>query len=146
MDNRELVDWLSEQIDNLDDTLRSWVNLREELRKIPVQIPWDRDITSELARNPGPYTSSHLQADNGWWRRTLDMIDAVTIHHTLSDSPHATARHYVDKSGGRPSIPYTIWITQTGEVLLCVPLEEGLWHDHTCEEPLDQPCVENEGR
>ncbi len=94
-------------------------------------VPWDRDISQELSRNPGPYTSSHLQQDNGWWVRTLDQIDCITIHHTLSNSPHATASHYIQKGGGRPTLPYTIWITETGEVLLCVEFEYGLWHDHT---------------
>lgn len=99
--------------------------------KPQVSAPWSRDIRQELAFNPGPYTHPALQKSDGWWRRTLDQIDGVTVHHTLSDSPHATAEHYVTKGGGRPSIPYTIWVSQTGEVLLCVALEWGLWHDHT---------------
>ena len=92
-------------------------------------VPWDRDIVDELAFNPGPYDNWWLQRDGGWWHRTLDQIDKVTFHHTLSDSPHATAQHCIGK--GIPSIEYTIWVTQTGEVLLCAPLEWGLWHDHT---------------
>ena len=86
-----------------------------------------KDIINKLARNdncPG-------SLKNGWWQRTLDQIIGLTFHHTLSDSPHATAKHYVKKGGGRPSIPYTIWITQTGEALLCNPLTDGCWHDHT---------------
>lgn len=86
-----------------------------------------RDIVDELARNdncPG-------SLKDGWWQRTLDQIVGLTFHHTLSDSPHNTAKYYVKKDGGRPSIPYTIWITQTGEVLLCNPLTDGCWHDHT---------------
>lgn len=96
-----------------------------------VKTPWDKDLTGELATNPGPYENSYLKADGGWWQRTLDQIDILTFHHTLSDSPHATAQHYIVKDGGKPTTPYTIWITQTGEVYLCVPLTEGLWHDHT---------------
>ncbi len=102
--------------------------------EIPIEAPWTpwvRDISSELAVNLGPYTNASLNRDSGWWQRTLEQIDAVTIHHTLSHSPHASAAHYVQKTGGRPSLPYTIWITETGEVLLCVALTEGLWHDHT---------------
>jgi len=89
-------------------------------------VPWTRDIRAELARNddcPGSLA-------NGWWYRRLDEIDGVTLHHTLSDSPHAFAQWYVQKDGGRPSTPYTIWISQTGEVLLCNDLSEGCWHDH----------------
>jgi len=88
---------------------------------------WDRDVSAELARNdncPSPL-------ENGWWQRCLGQIDGVTIHHTLSHSPHQTAAYYVTKGGGRPSIPYHFWITETGEVLLCLALTEGCWHDHT---------------
>jgi len=105
-----------------------WELLNEEP---PPAWPWDRDITGELARNPGPYDNYYLQRDGGWWQRTLDQIDRVTIHHTLSDSPHATAKYYVVKAGGHPTLPYTIWVTQDGQILKCVELEQGLWHDHT---------------
>ena len=90
-------------------------------------IPWDKDIISELATNddcPGSLA-------DGWWQRTLGQITGLTFHHTLSDSPHAFASWYVKKDGGRPSTCYSIWITQTGEVLLCNALTEGNWHDHT---------------
>jgi hypothetical protein len=96
------------------------------------ELPWDRDISDELARNPGPYAKrSSLNQSKGWWRRTLDQIVGVTIHHTMSDSPHAFASYYIHKGGGRPSCCYSIWVTQTGEVLLCTPLEEATWHDET---------------
>lgn len=90
-----------------------------------------RDIRAELPTNPGPYNQAALDNSGGWWQRTLKQINGVTIHHTLSHSPHATAKHYIEKGDGRPTIPYTFWITQTGEILLCVALEQGLWHDHT---------------
>jgi hypothetical protein len=99
--------------------------------KQQLEYPWSKDISTELTTNTGPYTSTKLQESNGWWQRSLNQIDGLTFHHTLSDSPHATAQHYVTKNGGRPTIPYTIWITQTGEILLCVNLQQGLWHDHT---------------
>lgn len=89
--------------------------------------PWDKDIIGELATNancPG-------SLKGGWWQRELNQITGLTFHHTLSDSPHAFASWYVKSSGGRPSICYSIWITQTGEVLLCNALTEGNWHDHT---------------
>ena len=98
----------------------------EVLDATPVE-PWDKDIINELARNdncPG-------SLKNGWWQRELSQITGLTFHHTLSDSPHAFASWYVKKDGGRPSTCYSIWITQTGEVLLCNALTEGNWHDHT---------------
>lgn len=96
-------------------------------------LPWDKVIIDELARNdncPGSLA-------DGWWQRTLDQITGLTFHHTLSDSPHATAQWYVRKDGGRPGTPYSIWITQTGEILLCNPLEDGCWHDHTGHESVN---------
>ncbi|MCP4540535.1 MAG: N-acetylmuramoyl-L-alanine amidase [Chloroflexi bacterium] len=90
--------------------------------------PWDRSIITELARN---HDCSGMLA-SGWWQRRVDQIDYVTIHHTYGwNSPHALAEWYVQKDGGRPSIPYTIWVTETGEVLLCNKLTEGCWHDHS---------------
>jgi len=89
---------------------------------------WEpKDIIDEMPRNdncPG-------SLKDGWWQRELDQITGLTFHHTCSDSPHVLAKVYVRKDGGRPTTPYTIWITQTGEVLLCTTLEEGCWHDHT---------------
>jgi len=99
----------------------------EQLEKQPPRLPWDRDIRAEL-----PCNDQCLGLlSNGWWKRGLDQIDGLTFHHTLSNSPHATAGYYIQKGDGRPSIPYTIWVTQTGEVLWCLDLEEGSWHDHT---------------
>ena len=93
-----------------------------------LKVHWEpKNIIDEMPRNencPG-------SLKNGWWQRTLDQITGLTFHHTLSDSPHAFAKYYVKKDGGRPSTCYSIWITQTGEVLLCTALEEGCWHDHT---------------
>lgn len=99
----------------------------ERLEERPPRLLWDRDIRAELPRND--QCSGSLR--NGWWPRKLSQIDGLTFHHTLSNSPHATAEHYLGKGDGRPSTPYTIWVTQTGEVLLCLGLEEGCWHDHT---------------
>jgi len=104
--------------------------LMADLTTEPATPLW-RDISAELPTNPGPYKQAALDASGGWWQRTLEQINGVTIHHTLSHSPHATAAHYINKGHGRPTIPYTFWITPTGEILQCVALEQGLWHDHT---------------
>jgi len=90
-------------------------------------VLWDRDIRGELATND----SCPGSLKNGWWQRRFDQITGLTFHHTLSHSPWAFSKYYVRKGGGRPTIPYTIWVTETGEVLLCVALTEGCWHDHT---------------
>ncbi len=118
---------MSDLLIDVSGTLK--LSLHRDEGALP-EVPWDRDIREELDRST-TFTNANLVRDGGWWMRRLDQIDGVTIHHTLSNSPHATAAHYVKKDGGRPSIPYTIWVTETGEILLCVSLEEGLWHDHT---------------
>lgn len=88
---------------------------------------WDVDLRGMLARRencPPP-----LQ--DGWWKRSLSQIDGITIHHTLIHDPAALARGYTSKGGGRPSIPYHVWVSRSGEVSYCLDLEEGCWHDHT---------------
>jgi len=98
-----------------------------EFAGAPDWKPWDADISGSLATNddcPPPL-------EDGWWQRMLEQIDGVTVHHTLSHSPHATAAYYVTKGGGRPSIPYHVWVTETGQVLKCLDFTEGCWHDHT---------------
>ena len=32
---------------------------------------------------------------------------------------------------GRPTTEYTFWVTIDGEILYCVDIERGCWHDHT---------------
>lgn len=84
----------------------------------------DRDIRGELTINPDPTNPRE------WWVRALNQIDTLTFHHTLSDSPHVTFRTYIHRKK-RPTGPYTFWITQEGQVLLCVNPELGVYHDHT---------------
>lgn len=109
--------------------LKQQVGLEEAPPADPLPLPmvWDRDISGELATNA--HCPPPLQ--DGWWNRSLSQIDGLTFHHTLSHSPHATARYYVEKGGGRPSLPYTLWVTETGEILKCNALTDGCWHDHT---------------
>jgi hypothetical protein len=97
-------------------------------QEVPDTTPWDRVIIDELAHN---YSCPGLLA-NGWWQRRLDQIDKITIHHTYGwVDVYSFAEAYIRKEGGRPSVPYTVWVTGTGEVLLCNSLTDGCWHDHT---------------
>lgn len=93
--------------------------------------PWDDDLRTALPRN---HNCQGLLAD-GWWRRRLDQIDALTLHHTAheNDDPAPLAQWYCFEKDprGRPSIPYTLWIRRDGTVALCNHLEEGCWHDET---------------
>ena len=93
----------------------------------PAESWWDvdlRDVLPRRANCPPP-----LQ--NGWWPRTLAQINGVTMHHTLALNVTAVAQGYIGRDGGRPSIPYHLWVTRDGEVAYCLDLTEGCWHDHT---------------
>jgi hypothetical protein len=81
------------------------------------------DLVDEMPLNPNP------TAPPGWWIRTPDQIKGITIHHTMSHDPRATARYCIDVKG-RPSIQYHLWVTREGAVYLCAPLSWGMWHDH----------------
>lgn len=123
----EVAEELRRKRDDLGACVASLESIAQRSDGEKSEAVWDRDLRGELATRdncPG------VLAD-GWWRRSLDQIDGVTIHHTLSNSPHAFARYYITKGGGRPSVPYTLWVTETGEVFLCNDLEDGCWHDHT---------------
>lgn len=130
MNNADAVKLLDNALTCLELAQNKIISAKLALTEPPSE-PWTKDLRYKLAYYPGPYRNANLQRDSGWWQRELSDINLVTYHHTLSDSPHAFARYYIQKEGGRPTIPYTIWITQTGEILLCVNLTDGNWHDHT---------------
>lgn len=117
-------------MDNLHGAINEMANILDEIQCNSLM----RNIINELATNddcPGIL-------EDGWWQRSQDQIDKVTIHHTYGwHDVYAFSRSYVQKGGGRPSVPYTIWITATGEVLLCNELTEGCWHDHTGHENIN---------
>jgi N-acetyl-anhydromuramyl-L-alanine amidase AmpD len=101
------------------------VEVALELRGDPEEMlpPYD-DISEQMPVNPRP------TAPEAWWVRELSQIEGITIHHTLSHSPEATARYVIEKKG-RPTLPYHFWVTVEGDCWLCVPLHYGMWHDHT---------------
>ena len=95
-----------------------------ELRGDPEEmvLPY-ADIIEQIPVNPQP------TVPEAWWVRALGQIEGITIHHTMSHSPVATARYVITK--GRPTLPYHFWVGAEGECWLCVPLRYGMWHDHT---------------
>ena len=116
-----------------DDVVRLNLYTLPEPEPPTVTPPW-RDYRDKMPTNPTPDASSTLSRRAGWWRRSLDDIDGVTIHHTLSHNPEGLAA-YITKpkaNGGKgyPTTQYHVWITAEGDALWCVDFEEGLWHDH----------------
>jgi hypothetical protein len=81
------------------------------------------DVVELLPVHPSP------TAPAAWWVRTPEQITGVTIHHTMSEDLFSTARYCV-WGKGRPSTEYHFWVTRSGGVYRCAPLEWGLWHDH----------------
>jgi hypothetical protein len=95
--------------------------------------PWT-DARGTLPTNPRPDASALIAQRGGWWKRALEDIDGITIHHTLSHNPAATAAYItkpVAQGGkGHATTEYHFWVTAEGEALYHVDLTEGLWHDH----------------
>jgi len=81
------------------------------------------DIIDQMPLNPHPTDPP------AWWMRELVQIQGITIHHTMSHDPVATAKYFFTK--GRPSTEYHYWVSVTGQCWLCAPLRWGFWHDHT---------------
>jgi len=71
----------------------------------------------------------------GW--PTSDDIRGITIHHTMSHSPLATARYCTNSvtAGGKgyPTTQYHYWVSADDgcPVWQLVPDDVRLWHDHT---------------
>ena len=65
-----------------------------------------------------------------WPTRTT--VTGVTIHHTLSHSPTATAG-YITRSKGYPATQYNYWVSADDgcPVYQCLRDNVACWHDHT---------------
>jgi len=110
---------------DLRERSKELVEVALELRGDPEEMmPSYDDIVDQIPVNPHP---THPEA---WWVRGPDQIEGITIHHTLSHSPMATAWYVIEKKG-RPTLPYHFWVSVEGDCWLCVPLRYGMWHDHT---------------
>lgn len=91
------------------------------------------DITAQLPVNHKPTHADMVGRRLMWWPvRDMRNITGITVHHTMSHSPQATAR-YCTGSKGYPSIQYHFWVS-AGDgcpVWRCAPVEWGIWHDNT---------------
>ena len=100
--------------------------------------PWI-DRVAEMPVNTNPDQVYMVQ--RGWkaWplRGTEYPVTGLTIHHTMSHSPLATAQYCtksVTKGGkGYPTIQYHYWVSQEDgcPVYRLVPDKEMIWHDQT---------------
>ena len=98
----------------------------------PPATPWD-DVTATFPTNP---TAQNPYQSPGRWATRAPA--GITLHHTGSYDAYALARVCLAKSytingvlrKGLPTTEYHIFIQTDGTALLCVPLEQGFWHDH----------------
>lgn len=120
-------DWAVQQVMEIAAKLRQALEqtevLGQKLVATGASVEPYVDVVATMPVNPRPTDPP------AWWQRTPEQITGITIHHTMSHDPVATARYCTDVKG-RPSIQYHFWIEADGRALLCAPLVWGMWHDH----------------
>ena len=101
----------------------------------PPDEPWEDDLRAELPYNPlpdEPWLAARNRAD--WWKRTPDQVQRVTIHHIGSEASARNVAAYITRpqsQGGKglPRTQYHFHIRPDGEVIYCLDLLYGAWHD-----------------
>jgi len=95
------------------------VDRRAEFAKIVNTKPFHRDFI----RTFGELATT--------WPTRME-VTGVTIHHTLSHSPTATAG-YITRSKGYPTTQYSYWVSADDgcPVYWCLADHVACWHDHT---------------
>lgn len=90
-----------------------------EFEALANRKPFHRDFLASFGHN---YIT--------WPTRTE--CTGITIHHTLSHSPRATAA-YITKSKGYPTTQYAYWVSADDgcPVYQCLRDSVACWHDHT---------------
>lgn len=128
----------------LDQTAGDLAVCSTQLREIAEELaaqnnngapPWT-DIRARLPVNHAPdeeWLVAHGITD--WWERTPDRIDGITIHHVCSNGDPYNTAAYITRSkaqGGKglPRMQYHYWIESTGEILYCLDVKYGSWHDN----------------
>jgi hypothetical protein len=93
--------------------------------------PLFTDRINEMARSDHPFNADITRLGLFDWP-VLTEVTGVTIHHTMSHSPEATARYCVNTKG-HATIQYHFWVS-AGDgcpVWQLVELDRAIWHDHT---------------
>ena len=92
------------------------------------------DRTDEMPVNTTPSHKDFVRCFPGrdmWPLRNLSDLTGITIHHSLSHSPLATANVCLNK--GYPTIQYHYWVSADDgcPVYMLASPSLALWHDHT---------------
>lgn len=112
---------------------RGAVRFDVEVRIVPeTPAPTPEAIFKDVIAQMPTNTKATNPADSPgrWAIRRADEVRGITIHHTLSHDPVAVAQ-YIVREKSLPTTEYTFWVERDGTALLCVPVEQALWHDHT---------------
>ena len=113
--------------------LRQVADNLEAALGLPAPVFVDR--VAEMPINHDPTHPDFVRCFPGqrfWPIRHLEDITGVTIHHTLSHSPEATAR-YCTAGKGYPTIQYHFWVSASDgcPVWMLAKPTWALWNDHT---------------
>jgi len=92
-----------------------------------------------MPTNPNPDNPGFAEVGHkGWWKRTHNQIDGVTIHHTMTHDMVWLASYCTrsrSKNGkGYPTTNYAFWVHANGKINYCVDITEAVWHDHCGDE------------
>lgn len=92
---------------------------------------------NDMPINKYPFHSTFKKHFNDFWPirgqgKMPAKITGITIHHTMSHSPIATAQ-YCTNVKGYPTTQYHYWVSANDdtEVYQLLKEEWGIWHDHT---------------
>ena len=109
--------------------------LREGIAKAEMLPFVDRSVDMPINWRPDhPYL---VQRKWLFWPTRESAVTGITIHHTMSHSPLATAQYCTrpQAQGGKgyPSVQYHFWVSQGDgcPIYLLAPVEWQLWHDCT---------------
>lgn len=139
MTNPTLIDIADKLNDIADDVQAHSQVLLEIAEAMSAEIegaPAWTDIRERLPVNQAP--DEAWMVANGvtdWWVRAPEQIDGITIHHVASNgNPYVTANYITKpvKNGGKglPRTQYNFWIEPSGEIIYCLDLRYGPWHDN----------------
>lgn len=129
---RDLLDYsveLEALVGNDDDV----VAIIDRVSDMPIN---DKPFHPDFVRNFGREAFWPIRGESiavyGRIRTMPEKVTGITIHHTLSHSPLATAR-YCTATKGYPTTQYHYWVSQSDGCPIYQLAEDkwALWHDHT---------------
>lgn len=132
----EIADKLDLIANDVHEQSNSLCAIAESLAAEIEGAPAWTDIRARMPVNPAP-DEAWLKANGitDWWERTPEQITGITIHHVASNGDPFVSARYITKpvaQGGKglPRMQYNFWIEPSGEILYCLDVKYGPWHDN----------------